>query len=162
MEIVPIRWSDAFKLETPLFELILRGSILYLTILLFFRVIPRRTGGDLATMDLVFLIIIGNAAGRALGDFDSLTDALVVIATLIACNYVLNILSYYFHPIERLISAPSLQIIKKGRVLRRNIRREYITEEELMTHLRRNGIDDVRKVKAAFIDGEGRLDIIRY
>lgn len=162
MEIIPIDWSQAFKLETHLSELVLRSVTLYFAILFFFRLIPRRTGGDLATMDLVFLIIIGNAAGRAVGDFNSVTDALVVIASLIVCNYTLNILSFYFHPIERLISAPPLLIIKNGRVLRRNLRREYITEEELMTHLRRQGIDTIKSVKAAYIDGEGRIDVIRF
>jgi uncharacterized membrane protein YcaP (DUF421 family) len=68
MELLPDSWSRVFAVETPLLELIARGTVLYFGILIFMRFMPRRTGGELATMGLVFLLLIAEAAAHALGD----------------------------------------------------------------------------------------------
>lgn len=148
-------------IETPVAELILRGSLLYVGILLLLRVMPRRTGGELAMMDLIFVILIAEGASHALGDYTSVSEGFVVILTLLAWNFLVNLLSYHVPFIERLVSAPPLQVVKNGKLLRRNMRREYLTEEELMEHLRKEGIDDVGKVKAAFVEGEGHITVVQ-
>lgn len=73
---------------------------------------------------------------------------------------LLNAMSYHVPLIERLVSAPPLQIIRNGKLLRQNMQREFLTEEELMSHLHQQGIDEVKDVKAAFIKGEGKITVI--
>jgi uncharacterized membrane protein YcaP (DUF421 family) len=124
------------------------------------RVMPRRTGGELATMDLIFIVLIAEAAARGVGDFTSVADGLVLVLILMGWNYLLNILTYYVPAIERLTSSPPLQVISNGRLLRRNMRREYLTEEELISHLREQGIDDVTQVKVAFVEPEGKITFV--
>ena len=126
-----------------------RGSVMYLAVLLLMRLMPRRAGGDLARMDLVFLLLIAEAATHALGDYKTVTDALIVIATLMAWDYFINAISFRLPLIERLVSAPAVEIVRDGKMLRRNMRREYVTEEELMSYLRLEGLDDLTAVKSA-------------
>lgn len=147
--------------ETPLYELIIRGSAMYLAILALMRLMPRRAGGELARMDLVFVLLIAESATHALGDYRSLADALVVLVTLMVCEFLVNVLSYRLPWFERLVSSPPVQVIRDGRLLRRNMRREYLTEEELMSVLRREGIDDPAQVKSASVESEGRISVIR-
>ena len=45
---------------------------------------------------------------------------------------------------------------------KRNMRRELITENELMCQLRRQGVDNIAKVKAAYIEGDGHISVITY
>ena len=47
-------------------------------------------------------------------------------------------------------------------MLPRNMRQEMITKEELDSQLRQQGIDDCAEVKEAFIEGDGRISIIRW
>lgn len=160
MKLFPEDWVSVFAPEAPLFELIARGSALYFGILVLMRVMPRRTGGELATMDLIFVVLIAEAATHSFGDYSSVADGIIVIATLMGWDYFVNALSYRLPFVERLVSAPPLQVVRDGRLLRRNMRREFLTEEELMSHLREQGIDDVRKVKAAYVEGEGKLTAV--
>jgi uncharacterized membrane protein YcaP (DUF421 family) len=160
MELFPDSWIDVFTLQTPLFELVARGSVLYLAILFLMRVMPRRTGAELATMDLIFIVLIAEAAARGVGDFSSVADALVLVLVLMGWNYLLNILTYYVPAMERLTSSPPLKVISDGRLLRRNMRHEYLTEEELISLLREQGIDDVAQVKAAFVEPEGKITFV--
>ena len=74
MEFLPQSWPSVFTLETPLLELIVRGTVLYFGILILMRLMPRRTGGELAMMDLVFLLLITNAASHALGAYNAVAD----------------------------------------------------------------------------------------
>ena len=134
---------------------------MYFGVLILIRLMPRRTGGELAMMDLIFVLLIAEAAAHALGEYNSVADGFIVIATLMGWNYLINVLSYRVPLIERLVSSPPLQVIRDGELLHRNMRREYVTEEELMTHLRREGIDDPKEVKSAFIEGKGRISVVK-
>jgi uncharacterized membrane protein YcaP (DUF421 family) len=62
--------------------------------------------------------------------------------------------------VERLVSAKPIQIVKDGRLLRKNMRREFLTEEELMDHLRQQGIEELKDVKEAYVESEGKITVI--
>ena len=160
MELIPADWLGVLALETPLLELLARGSILYFGILVITRLMPRRTGGELAMMDLIFVLLIAEAAAHALGEYSSVADGIFMIATLMGWNYLINSLSYRMPFIERLVSSSPLQVIRNGELLRRNMRREFLTEEELMSRLREEGISDVKAVKSAHIEGNGKISVV--
>jgi uncharacterized membrane protein YcaP (DUF421 family) len=111
-------------------------------------------------MDLVFVVLIANAATNAMGDYTSVTDGLLLAMVFMGWNYLINLLSYRVRFFERLVSAAPLQIVRDGRLLRRNMRRELLTEEELMTYLRKDGFEDLREVKAAYVEGDGKITAV--
>src|SRR3712207_6527573 len=129
MELLPADWLGVLAPDTPLLELVARGSVLYFGILIITRLMPRRTGGELAMMDLIFVLLIAEGAAHAMGEYTSVADGIVMIATLMGWNYLINSLSYRVPFIERLVSSPPLQVIRDGELLRRNMRREFLTED---------------------------------
>ena len=160
MKILPEDWLQVFALETPLVELVVRGAVLYLGILVLFRIMPRRSGGELATMDLIFVLLIAQAAANAFGEFSSVADSFVIIVVTMLGNYTVNALSSRVPLLERLVSAPPLKVIENGRFLWRNMRREFVTEEELMARLRRHGLSRVEDVAAAYVESEGQISVV--
>ena len=56
----------------------------------------------------------------------------------------------------------TVPLIKNGKMLRRNMRQELITEDELMMQLCEQGLDDVSKVKESYIESDGRISVIQY
>lgn len=162
MVLLKLDFNAVFRVEASVLELMLRGVLLYLGILFLMRVMPRRTGGEMAMMDLVFVLLVAEAATHSLGGYKSVSEGFIVIGTFIGCNFLLNVLSFYLPFVEKLISAPAIQIIKNGELLRRNMRREFLTEEELNDHLRLKGIDDVKEVKAAYIEGDGKISVVKH
>ena len=81
--------------------------------------------------------------------------------TLIFWNYALDWLGSKVPLFGRLVHPPPLKLIEDGRLLRRNMRKEMITEDEMMSHLREQGVDEVSQVKAAYIEGDGRISVIK-
>lgn len=161
MSLFPDSWPAVIAFEAPLIELMARGSILYLTILALFRLLPRRTGNELTATDLVLVLIIAEAASHALGEYQSVGDGLVVVLTLMFWNYLLNYLSYRFRFFERLTTAPPLEIIRDGKLLRRNMKRELLTLDEIMEGLRKQGIENLSQVKLARVETEGEITVIK-
>jgi uncharacterized membrane protein YcaP (DUF421 family) len=53
-----------------------------------------------------------------------------------------------------------VRIVRDGRILRRQLEREKISEEELMGELRNHGVDDVSRVRAAYIESDGTISVM--
>ena len=61
-----------------------------------------------------------------------------------------------------MIEPAPLPLVKRGKLLRQNMRRELITEAELLGKLREQGVEDISKVKQANIESDGQISVIEY
>jgi uncharacterized membrane protein YcaP (DUF421 family) len=59
-----------------------------------------------------------------------------------------------------LLRPAPLPLIKDGRILKRNLRQELITIEELMGELRQQGVESVDKVRRCYLEGDGHFSVI--
>lgn len=74
MTLLNVDWNGLFALETSIPELLIIGTVLYVGILILMRVMPRRTGAEISLMDMIWVLLITEAASHSMGDFTSLTD----------------------------------------------------------------------------------------
>lgn len=156
-----IDWAGIFLPETPLLEIFIRGSVMYLSLFLMLRVVLKREAGTVGITDLLIVVLLADAAQNGLaGGYRSITDGLLLVATLIFWSYTLNWLDYRFPRIQGLIHPPPLLLVENGRMLKRNMRKEFITEEELLSMLREQGVEDAQEVKKAFMEGDGKISLI--
>ena len=162
INILPENWSAIFIPELPILELIIRGVILYLGILLILRALHRRATGSLSAMDLVFILLLSEVATHAMGDYTSIGDAIILFLVFMACNYVVNQLTFRSKFFKNLFEHSALQVVENGKINYRNMRRELLTKEELRTHLREHGVEDLMKVKKAFIESDGDISFIFF
>lgn len=154
-------WKSIFLLDVPLFEIILRGSVMYISLFVLLRIVLKRQTGSLGMTDLLLITLIADASQNAMaGQYSSLPAGIVLVSTIIFWSYTLDWLGYKLPWFGRLIEPPPLPLIKNGKLLRRNMRRELITEDELMSQLREQGLDDFEKVKAAYIESDGRISVV--
>ena len=86
----------------------------------------------------------------------------VLVATIAFWDFFLDWLGYRFTCIERLLRPAPLLLIKNGRLLRQNMKRELIREEELMAKLREHGIREreLPDVSQCYLEGDGRISVI--
>jgi uncharacterized membrane protein YcaP (DUF421 family) len=163
MNQLTVDWGALFRPDDPLLETIVRGSLLYVATFAILRVSLRRSSGQLSMLDFVFVLLVANAAANSMtGDHLSITNGIVLVMTVVAWEYGLNLLSYHSRFVERLIMPPSLLIIKDGKPLRRTMRREFLSMNELMVQLREQGLERLEDVRRAYIEGDGSISIIPY
>jgi uncharacterized membrane protein YcaP (DUF421 family) len=158
-----IDWNSIFVPDTPFLEIIVRGSVMYLALTILLRIVLKRQTGTLGMTDLLLITLLADASQNAMaGEYRSLPDGIVLVATIIFWNYFLDWLTVKSEWFERLIEPPPLPLVKRGKLLRRNMRRELITEAELLGKLREQGVEDLSKVKLANIESDGQISLIQY
>jgi uncharacterized membrane protein YcaP (DUF421 family) len=156
-----IDWAQTLSPEHTL-EVVLRGSVMYLVLFTLLRVLARREVGGLAPTDLLVLVLIADAAQNAMaGEYTSLPDGVVLVATIIAWSVVIDWAAYRFPWAARLAKPSSLMLVHNGRINRRNMRREFITEDELRSQLRKHDVTDLAEVESVRMEYDGRLSVVR-
>src|SRR5688500_1019828 len=103
-----IDWREMFIPTGNVIELVLRASIMYLLILAGFRVF-RRDAGSLSVSDLLVVVLIADAAQNGMaGEYRSITEGVVIVATIFAWNYGLDWLAYRSRVAYWLLHPPPL------------------------------------------------------
>ena len=156
-------WHSIFVPDIPFLEIILRGSVMYLALVVLLRIVLKRQTGTLGMTDLLLITLLADASQNAMaGEYKSLPDGIVLVATIIGWNYAFDWLSVKSAWFERLIQPAPLALVKRGKLLRQNMRRELITEAELLGKLREQGVEDISKVKQANIESDGQISVVEY
>jgi len=149
--------------ELGVAELLVRGVLMYAIVFVLLRLVLRRNVGGIGTMDVLVIVLVSEVAGQGfLPDSRSIVDSAIVILVILSCSYAIEWAQYRFPAFERLTREPRLKLIEDGRLLRQNMRREFVTEEELMAQIRENGCEDCQEIKAAYIEADGRISIIKH
>lgn len=152
-----------FAIHTSPWELIVRGSVVYWFLLLVFRFILRRDAGALGIADLLFVVIVADASQNGMsGSYDTVSEAIVLVGTLVAWNYALDWAGARWKAIRRLTEPTPLLLVDHGRIVARNLRKEFLTRDDLDSELRHAGIDDLAKVRKAYLEGDGKFSVLTY
>ena len=83
------------------------------------------------------------------------------MGTIAGWNYALDWATWRFGFVRKVLEPPPLLLVKDGRMMRANMRRELISPGELMSSLREQGVDKLEDVKRARMEPNGRLSVIK-
>lgn len=162
MQPFSVDWDAVFVPTLALAELFLRGTIMYLGMLMLMRIM-RRQKGALNTADLLVLLVVADAAQNGMTSrYDSVTEGLFLIGTIIAWDYALDRLAFHWPAFRRMLHEAPLLLIKDGQLLRHNMRREILTKDDVMQQLREHGVDDIRDVQTCHLEPDGQFSVVRF
>jgi uncharacterized membrane protein YcaP (DUF421 family) len=156
-----IDWHAVLVPSGSVPELVLRISLMYLSILAGFRIF-RREAGSLSVSDLLVVVLIADAAQNGMaGEYKSLTEGGVAVATIFVWNYALDWLAYRFRAVHWLLHPPPVLLVRNGEIQRRNLRAELISTTDLVEQLREQGIADLHQVRTCHLESDGRMSVVR-
>jgi uncharacterized membrane protein YcaP (DUF421 family) len=106
-------------------------------------------------------VFIADAAQNGMSaNYQSLTDGLVLVATIVFWSLAMNAAAYRWAWAARLMKPKPILLIDGGRFHRRNMRRELITEEEVMSELRKRGVHDLADVESVQMESDGEISVV--
>jgi uncharacterized membrane protein YcaP (DUF421 family) len=151
----------AFTPDVSILETVVRGVVMYLAIFVLLRVVLRNRGSAVTIGDLLVFVLISDAAQNAMAShYLSITNGIVLVATIVVSSLAVDWLAFRVPAIQRFVHPERKPLVVDGRLIRRTLNEELMTEEELMTQLRLNGIEDPAAVKAAYLEGNGEISVI--
>lgn len=141
---------------------VLRALAIYGFLLVIFRVAGRRTLSQMTSFDLILLLIVSEATQQALlGDDFSLTNAFLVIATLVGVDIALSILKRRSPHLDRWIDDVPLVIVEHGRPLEDRMRRARVDDADVLEAARASqGLERMEQIKYAVLERSGSISII--
>jgi len=157
-----VDWNELFALTVSPLELMIRGTLVYWFLFMAFRTVLQRDLGAVGMADMLLLVLVADAAQNAMAaEYRSVSDGLVLISTLVGWNVAVDYLSYKSVRMRRLLQPHELCLVRDGRINHRSLRREFMTEEDLLGKLREHGIKDLAEVHAAYMESDGAVSVIR-
>lgn len=154
--------SKLFSLGQTVLEIFLRGTTIFIFLFIVFRVF-RREMGAIGISDVLVVVLVANASEGGLtgGSEQSVTDSILLIATIVLWDRIVDNLEYRFPAFAVLFRPRPLPLVENGKMNRRNMRRELVTEDELTSQLRQQGIDKIEDVERCMMEGDGSISIIK-
>lgn len=146
---------------TGLWPLIYRTVIMYVVILVVVRLMGKRSLANMAPFDLVVVLIIGEAAAIPMQEKNiPLLHGIVPIVLLATLEFIVTLANLYSKKFEDLTQGRATLLVRNGRMLYRGMRREHVTEADLISLLRDKGIDRLEAVREAWLEPNGTLSVI--
>lgn len=143
-------------------DAILRGFIMYLFLLVLFRIAGRRTLGQMTNFDFVLLLIISEATQNAMiGNDFSVTNGILVILSLVGLDIGFSILKQRFPILNRHLDGLPLVLVDQGRPVQELMRKTRVDEEDILFSAReKHGIERMEQIKYAALETNGGISII--
>jgi len=157
------RVLDLFEVRMPIAELVIRGSAIFWFLFLIFRFVMRRDVGAVSVVDILVLVLIADASQNAMaGGYTTIAEGFILVATIVGWNWVLDYLAFRSKTLRRFVNPPRLLLIDAGKPQLRNMKRQFITTEDLQSMLRQQGVETMDVVKKAYLEADGQISVIKY
>jgi uncharacterized membrane protein YcaP (DUF421 family) len=143
-------------------ESVLRALAVYGFLLLLFRVTGKRTLGQITTFDFILLLIISEAVQNGMvGEDGSVTNALVVVITLVLVDVALTIVKRRSPRVERWLESAPLVLVEDGRPLEERLTRARVDRSDILSAARQlQGLERMEQIKYAVLERNGDISIV--
>jgi uncharacterized membrane protein YcaP (DUF421 family) len=139
----------------------LRASFVYLFLLLVVRLLGKREIGNTSAFDLVVALILGEVVDEIIYGDVTILQGVVAIVVVAIWHVVNSWASFKSEVIDKLTGAPPTVVVKNGQIQRKNLAKERLNEEELFSELRMMGVDDIKEVKQATLEPNGKVSVLQ-
>jgi uncharacterized membrane protein YcaP (DUF421 family) len=143
-------------------DAVLRGLAIYAFLLVLLRIAGKRTLAEITNFDLVLLIVIAEATQQGMiGDDFSVTQAVLIIVTLVMIDVGLSLLKGRFPRLDKLAEGVPLVLVEDGVPKRELMRRARVDAGDVMEAARQlQGLERMDQIKYAVLERTGGISII--
>ena len=143
-------------------ETFLRAALVYIALLVVFRLAGRRVLAQLTNFDLILMLIISESVQNGLvGNDFSLTNALILVLTLITMDIVFSLLKLRQPLIEKMVDGLPFVLVDHGKPLEDRLKNSRVDEDDIMEAARNKmGLERMEQIKYAVLEKSGEISII--
>ncbi|MGE5233001.1 MAG: DUF421 domain-containing protein [Acidobacteriota bacterium] len=150
-----------WNIAVPWWELVARGAVVYVFLLVLLRVTGKRQVGQLAPFDLVLLLVLSNAVQNSMNAGDnSLVGGLISATTLVALNYLVGALTFRSKRLEAVIEGRPQVLIHNGKLFEDVMAHAQLTHHEVQAALRQAGCSSVEEIHSAVLENNGAISVV--
>lgn len=155
--------DNLFHFEISAMNLIIRGCVVYLSVLILIRLSGKRQIGQMSPTEFVAILLISNAVQNAMnGGDNSLVGGLLLSVVLIVMSIIISYLTYRSSFFSAIFEGTPTLLINQGKIIHKHMAHERLSESELKALLRKQGVHHLHEVQTAILESDGTLSITRF
>jgi uncharacterized membrane protein YcaP (DUF421 family) len=139
----------------------LRAAGIYMLMLVVIRLLGKRSVGAFSAFDLLVALMLGEVVDEIIYGDVSFLQGMVAIGVIAIADFATSLLSLSSPKLERVLEGSPTVIIRGGELDKKGLATERMNEVEVWSHLRMQGIEDVREVKLAAVEPSGQISVIK-
>jgi uncharacterized membrane protein YcaP (DUF421 family) len=140
----------------------LRGVIVFVTTLMMVRLGSKRSLAEKTAFDAVLIVIIGSMLARAINGSEAFFPTLGAGFVLIILHRIFGLAAYYSHAFGILVKGRPVMLMQDGRLQRKNMFWEHITQHDLEEDMRLEAeTDDLSTIQVARLERSGDISFIK-
>lgn len=141
---------------------VIRATVVYVVLLMLFRLTGKRSLGETTAFDFVLLLIIAEAVQSALIESDhSMTNAFLLILTLLGIDVSLSLVKRHSSFLGKVVDDVPLILVEDGKMLTERMRKSRVDEDDILQAARRlRGLERIDQVKYAVLEPSGGISIV--
>ena len=138
-----------------------RGVLVYVVMLIVIRLLGKRTVGNFTAFDLLVALMLGEVVDEIIYGDVSMAQGLTAIVVVALCKYLTTWLTFWSPRLNRILEGTPTEVVRNGEFVRKGLRTEVMNEEEVLAALRLCDISDMRDVKSAVMEVDGKMSVVR-
>ena len=143
-------------------DIVARAAVMFFVLYVLLRVMGKRELGQLTPFELVVMIVLGDLIQQAVTHNDfSLTGAILAVSTFAFLAIAMSWLTYLSPRAEKLLDGEPRVVIRDGKLLKENLRRDRMTQSEVESEMRLAGIATMDRVAWAILEPQGKISFIK-
>lgn len=143
-------------------ESVIRALIVYVFLLLVFRISGKRTLSQATAFDLVLLLIISETTQQAMVGSDySMVNAAILILTLVGADIFLSLIKHWFPATDPILDGSAVVLMKDGKVLQDRLDYERVDTSDILESARLQlGLERLDQIKLAVLERSGEISVV--
>lgn len=150
-----------FKDFKSLYHIAICSVISYLALFIFIRISGKRTLAKLNAFDFVVAVTLGSTLSSMMLMKVTVTEGCMALLVIIALQYLLAFLAKESKMMETAINSNPTLLFYNGKFIEQNMKKELITEEEILAEIRRFRIERIEDVRAVVMELNGEFTVIK-
>ena len=143
-------------------DIVIRATVMFFALYLLVRVMGKRELAQMTPFELIVLVVLGDLIQQGVTHNDfSLTGAILAIATMGFWALALSWVTFWSPKAETILDGEPRVIVRNGRIVQENLRRDRLTRAEILSEMRLAGIGRLSDVARAILEPQGKMSFIR-
>ncbi|MCL2221790.1 MAG: DUF421 domain-containing protein [Oscillospiraceae bacterium] len=153
--------AQIFEAIFPYLRVAGASAVVYVFVIVAFRLFGKRQLSQLSTFDIVFILLISNAVQHPMLAADvTFLGGIVSAITLFVVNFIFKNIIYKVPKASELLQGHPLMLIYEGTPILENLSKAKISRFELDEVIREHGVKEIKDVSLAVLEANGAISVV--
>jgi uncharacterized membrane protein YcaP (DUF421 family) len=143
-------------------QVVARAAVLFFFVWIVMRAMGRKELSEMTPFELVLLIVMGDLIQQGVtGDDRSVVGAMLAVATMALLVLAVSYASFRLKRARPMLEGVPVVIIRDGKPLADVLHIERLTEEDIESAAREQGIAHLSDVRIGVLEADGKFSFLR-